>query len=59
MRRPALIGALALLTCGSALAQRPSEFAAADARLKACVARDGGNAHMMARMSSSSSRMRD
>ena len=51
MRRPALIGALALLTCGPALARQPSGFAAADARLKACVARDSSNAHVMACMS--------
>ena len=51
MKRPVLICALAGLAWGPALAQGPSEFAAADARLKACVARDSSNAHMMACMS--------
>ena len=46
--RSVLVGVCAVLTCGPALAQSPSEFAAADARLKACVARDSSNAHMMA-----------
>ena len=43
-----LIGACAVLFCGPALAQGPSEFAAADAKLKACVARDSSNMHIMA-----------
>ena len=43
-----LIGVCAVLTCGPALAQRPPEFAVADARLKACVARDSSNMHIMA-----------
>ena len=43
-----LIGVCAFLTCGPALAQAPSEFAVADARLKACIDRDSSNAHIMA-----------
>lgn len=43
-----LIGVCVALTCGPALAQGPSEFAAADAKLKACVARDSSNMHIMA-----------
>ena len=43
-----LIGVCAFLICGHALAQGPSEFAAADAKLKACVARDSSNMHIMA-----------
>lgn len=46
--RSVLIGFCAVLTCGPALAQGPSEFAAADAQLKACVARDSSNVHIMA-----------
>jgi uncharacterized protein YecT (DUF1311 family) len=41
--RPLLIGACAALACSAALAQGSSEFAAADARLKACIARDSSN----------------
>ncbi len=48
MMRSVLIGAGLVLTCGPTLAQGASEFAAADARLKACVARDSSNAHIMA-----------
>ena len=43
-----LIGVCAVLACGPALAQGSSEFAAADARLKACIDRDSSNAHIMA-----------
>ena len=43
-----LIAGFALLTCGPALALAPSEFAAVDARLKACEDSDSGNAHIMA-----------
>ena len=43
-----LVGACAVLTCGPALAQGTPEFAAADARLKACIERDGSNMHYMA-----------
>lgn len=43
-----MIGICAVLTCGSALAQDQPEFAAADARLKACVDRDPSNMHTMA-----------
>ena len=43
-----LIGICSVLTWGAALAQGPSEFAATDARLKACVARDSSNMHIMA-----------
>ena len=46
--RSLLIGVCAVLTCGPALAQAPSEFAAVDARLKACEDRDSSNAHIMA-----------
>ena len=46
-----LIGVCAVLSCGRALAQGPSEFVAVDARLKACEDRDSSNAHMMACMS--------
>ena len=38
----------ALAVCGPARAAGPSEFAAVDARLKACVDRDSSNAHRMA-----------
>ena len=38
----------AFLVCGPALAQGSSEFAAADARLKACEDRNDSNAHIMA-----------
>ena len=44
----ALLAAAVAVACGPALAQGPSDFAAADARLKACVARDSSNMHMMA-----------
>ncbi len=47
-RRAVLAGACAALGCGPALAQGPSEFDAADARLKACVARDSSNMHVQA-----------
>jgi uncharacterized protein YecT (DUF1311 family) len=47
----ALIGVCAALACGPALAQGSSEFAAVDARLKACIDRDSSNAHLMACMS--------
>ena len=43
-----LIGVCAALTCRPALAQAPSEFAAIDAKLNACVARDSSNMHIMA-----------
>ncbi len=43
-----LIGVCAFLVCGPALAQGSSEFAAADARLKACEDRNSSNAHIMA-----------
>ncbi len=46
-----LIGFFAVLACGPALAQGPSEFAAVDARLKACVDRDSSNAHQEACLS--------
>jgi hypothetical protein len=45
---PRLIGVCAVLTCGFAMAQNPSEFAATDANLQACVARDSSNIHIMA-----------
>ena len=38
----------AALVSGPMLAQAPSEFAATDAKLKACVARDSSNMHIMA-----------
>ena len=41
--QPLLIGACAALACSAARAQGPSQFAAADARLKACIARDSSN----------------
>ena len=44
--RPLLIGAYAALAGSAAWAQGPSEFAAADARLKACIARDSSNDHI-------------
>jgi len=43
-----LIGVCAIVTCGRALAKDPSDFAATDAKLKACVARDSSNMHIMA-----------
>jgi uncharacterized protein YecT (DUF1311 family) len=43
-----LVGLCAVLASGSVRAQSPSEFAAADARLKACVNRDSSNAYIMA-----------
>ncbi|MCJ2069357.1 hypothetical protein MKK75_11215 [Methylobacterium sp. J-030] len=43
-----LIGFCAALICGPTLAQDPSEFAAADAKLKACIERDSSNAPIMA-----------
>ncbi|AXC15531.1 hypothetical protein ACPOL_6295 [Acidisarcina polymorpha] len=43
-----LIGVCALLTCAGALAQGPSDFSETDAKLKACVARDSSNMHVMA-----------
>jgi len=43
-----LIGVCAVLTCGLAVAQAPSEFAATDAKLQACIARDSSNMHIMA-----------
>ena len=46
--RPLLIGACVALACSPAWAQSPLEFAAADARLKACIARDSSNAHIQA-----------
>lgn len=46
--KPLLIGACAALACGAASAQGRSEFASADARLKACIARDSSNAHIQA-----------
>ena len=44
--RPLLIGACAALAGSAAWAQGPSEFAAADAKLKACIARDSSNDHI-------------
>ena len=44
--RPLLIIACAALACSAAWAQGPLEFAAADARLKACIARDSSNDHI-------------
>ena len=41
--RPLLIGACAALASSAASAQGPSEFTAADARLKACIARNSSN----------------
>lgn len=41
--QPFLIGACASLACSAAWAQGSSEFAAADARLKVCIARDSTN----------------
>ena len=41
-----LINASAALSCSAAQAQGPSEFAAADAGLKACIARDSSNDHI-------------
>jgi uncharacterized protein YecT (DUF1311 family) len=41
--RAVLIGACALLACGPALAQGGGEFAATDARLKACIDRNSTN----------------
>ena len=38
-----LVGACAALVSRATWAQGPSEFAAADARLKACIARDSSN----------------
>ena len=46
--RSILTGLCAVLVCGPALAQDPPGFAAADAKLKACVARDGSNMHITA-----------
>ena len=46
--RSILICVCAVLTCGPALAQGPTEFTATDAKLKACVARDSSNMHIMA-----------
>ena len=43
-----LIIICAVRTCGLALAQGPSEFAAADAKLKACVTSDSSKMHIMA-----------
>jgi len=43
-----LLCVCAFAVCGSARAAGPSEFAAVDARLKACVDRDSSNAHRMA-----------
>ncbi len=43
-----LMGICALFASGPALAQGSSEFASTDARLKACIARDSSNAHIMA-----------
>ena len=43
-----LIAVCAVLSCGPVWAQGSSELAAADARLKACVAKDSSNAHIMA-----------
>ena len=43
-----LICMFAALTCGSIKAQSRSEFAATDAKLEACVARDSSNMHIMA-----------
>ncbi len=43
-----LICLFAALACGPMLAQSPPEFAVADAKLKACVARDSSNMHIMA-----------
>ena len=44
--RSLLIGACAALACSVVWAQGPSQFAAADARLKACIARDSSNDHI-------------
>ena len=44
--RSLLGGACAALACSPAWARGPSEFAAADARLKACIARDSSNDHI-------------
>ena len=46
--RAVLIGLSAVLACGPAVAEPPSGFAATDAKLKACVAKDSSNAHIMA-----------
>ncbi len=46
--KPVLIGLFAVLAYSSALAEPLSGSAATDARLKACVARDSSNAHIMA-----------
>ena len=43
-----LIGLCIALSRSPAFAASPSEFSDADAKLKACVARDGGNVHVMA-----------
>lgn len=48
MLKLVLIGACAALCAGPALAQHSAGFAAADAKLKACIMRDGSNAHIMA-----------
>ncbi len=48
MMKSILIGAFTVLCCGPALAQASSEFSAADAKLKACMARDSSNMHIMA-----------
>ena len=44
--RSLLIGACAALACSAASAKSPSEFAAADVRLKAYIARDSSNDHI-------------
>jgi hypothetical protein len=43
-----LIGLCAVLTCGFAVTQNPSEFAKTDAKLQACMCRDSSNMHIMA-----------
>lgn len=43
-----LLYVFAALACGPLPAQNPSEFAATDAKLKACVAKDSSNMHIMA-----------
>lgn len=46
--RSLLIGFCAVLICGPGIAQAPPDFAAADAKLEACVNRDSSNMHIMA-----------
>ncbi len=48
MMKSILVGFCAVLICAPALAQTSSEVDEADAKLKACVARDSSNMHIMA-----------